>query len=513
MVADPTKAHLELLEALGHAVPRGLDIPRARRIYVNRNLRMDEIEMIGFDMDYTLALYRQRNLEALSIRCTLDKLIAQRGYPEAIRALEYDPAFAVRGLVVDRRFGNIFKADRYGHVGRVYHGKKQLSREERHRLYRLERIRLSSPRYAWIDTLFALPEAVMYGAIVDFSEEQKAGTVRYGRIWQDIRECIDEAHRDESMKRIIKSNLDDYIVRDPELAPTLHKFRSSGKRLFLLTNSAWDYTDAVMTHLLGTALPAYPTWRSFFDIVIVAGQKPAFFTERNSFVEIDTGGNIKGAHHGPFARNRIYQGGNIHEFEEYAGVRGDKILYIGDHIYGDMLRAKKSSVWRTAMILQELEDELTQVERTKEQLTRVTHLERQCIRIDSEVSYQQLLLKSLQKLAEAGGGPGADPAVEPLAAAEATLDAAKHEAKRRLDELRAALKSASEELERLDQEVDRAFNPYWGAIFREGTENSRFGEQVEDYACVYTSRVSNFLSYSPLRYFRSPRDHMPHELV
>ena len=47
MVADPSKAHLELLEALGHAVPRTLDIPRARRVYVNRNLRMDEVEMIG----------------------------------------------------------------------------------------------------------------------------------------------------------------------------------------------------------------------------------------------------------------------------------------------------------------------------------------------------------------------------------------------------------------------------------------------------------------------------------
>jgi hypothetical protein len=34
---------------------------------------------------------------------------------------------------------------------------------------------------------------------------------------------------------------------------------------------------------------------------------------------------------------------------------------------------------------------------------------------------------------------------------------------------------------------------------------------VEDYACVYTSRVSNFLSYSPMQYFRSPRASMPHE--
>ena len=511
---DPSKAHLELLEALGHAVPRTLDIPRSRRVFVNRNLRMDEIDVIGFDMDYTLALYQQKNLEALSIQCTLDKLLAKRGYPEEIRALDFDPAFAVRGLVIDRRFGNVFKADRYGHVGRVYHGRQPMSREERHRLYRLERIRLSSPRYAWIDTLFALPEAVMYAAVVDFFEKRGGAPVRYGKIWQDIRECIDEAHRDESMKRIIKGNLADYIVRDPELAPTLHKFRSSGKRLFLLTNSAWDYTDAVMNHLLGAALPAYPNWRSYFDITIVAGQKPAFFTDKNPFLEIDSTGNIKGPHSGPFARNRIYQGGNIHDFESFAGVRGDRVLYIGDHIYGDMLRAKKSSVWRTAMVLQELEAELTAVEQNKERLERVEQLERQTVRLDSEISYQQMLLKSLQKLAEAGAVTGSvDPAHEPLAQAAPTLDAAKHEAKRRLDELRAAQKSATEELMKLDHEVDRAFNPYWGAIFREGTENSRFGEQVEDYACVYTSRVSNFLAYSPLRYFRSPRDHMPHELV
>lgn len=509
MVVDPSKAHLDLLEALGQAVPRSLDIPSARRIYVNRNLRMDEVEMIGFDMDYTLALYHQSNLETLSIQCTLEKLISKRGYPEAIRTLDYDPSFAVRGLVVDRRFGNIFKADRYGHVGRVYHGRQQLSRDERHRLYRLERIRLSSPRYAWIDTLFALPEAVMYAVMIDYFEKTNPSTpVRFGKLWQDIRECIDEAHRDESMKRTIKSHLDDYIVRDPELAPTLHKFRSSGKRLFLLTNSAWDYTEAVMTHLLGaSSLPAYPNWRSFFDIVIVAGTKPAFFTDRNPFVEIDTGGHIKGPHQGPFLRNRIYQNGNIHEFETYSGVRGDRILYIGDHIYGDMLRAKKSSVWRTAMVLQELEDELTRVEDNKDKLERVAQLERQCVRIDSEISYQQMLLKSLQKLAEESGEAAAPTADGP------TVEAAKQEAKRRLDELRASLKAAADELGALDVKVDHAFNPYWGAIFREGTENSRFGEQVEDYACVYTSRVSNFLAYSPLRYFRSPRDHMPHELV
>jgi len=174
-----------------------------------------------------------------------------------------------------------------------------------------------------------------------------------------------------------------------------------------------------------------------------------------------------------------------------------------------MLRAKKSSVWRTAMILQELESELTAVEDNKDRLTKVETLERQCVRLDSEISYQQMLLKSLQKLAEGAVGDGH----EPLAHAAPTVEAAKHEAKRRLDELRAALKAAADEAGENDRVIDRAFNPFWGPIFREARENSRFGQQVEDYACVYTSRVSNFLAYSPLRYFRSPRDHMPHELV
>ena len=49
--------------------------------------------------------------------------------------------------------------------------------------------------------------------------------------------------------------------------------------------------------------------------------------------------------------------------------------------------------------------------------------------------------------------------------------------------------------------LDAGANRYWGLTFNEGSETSLFGKQVEDYACVYTSRVSNFLFYSPLQYF------------
>src|SRR5216684_5716012 len=91
------------------SLTRPLDVPRENRVYVNRNLRLDRIEMVGFDMDYTLALYNQARIEELSMRATLHKLVTAKGYPDAIRSLEYDPMLAIRGLVVDRDNGNIFK--------------------------------------------------------------------------------------------------------------------------------------------------------------------------------------------------------------------------------------------------------------------------------------------------------------------------------------------------------------------------------------------------------------------
>jgi hypothetical protein len=60
--------------------------------------------------------------------------------------------------------------------------------------------------------------------------------------------------------------------------------------------------------------------------------------------------------------------------------------------------------------------------------------------------------------------------------------------------------------------IEHGFNPHWGLMFKERAETSRFGDQVEDYACIYTSRVSNLLYTSPMQYFRARRELMPHEL-
>ncbi len=97
------------------------------------------------------------------------------------------------------------------------------------------------------------------------------------------------------------------------------------------------------------------------------------------------------------------------------------------------------------------------------------------------------------------------------ASSREALEAERRRAKTELDALRRALKEADGHIAELERGVEEGLNPYWGLTFKEGNENSRFGEQVEVYACLYTSRASNFLHYSPMQYFRSPRAVMPHE--
>ncbi|HEY2517454.1 MAG TPA: HAD-IG family 5'-nucleotidase [Polyangiaceae bacterium] len=470
-------------------------IPRTRRVFSNRNLRMAGISWVGFDMDYTLAIYDQPAMDDLSIRATVEKLV-QRGYPDFIAGIRIDTSFAVRGLLIDKRFGHILKMDRYKHVAKGYHGFRELSKEELRALYHSKKIRPATPRYHWIDTLYALSEASLYAALVE-ALEKKGYAVDYARVFTDIRESIDEAHRDGTILNAVTADLPRFVHRDENLAPTLHKFRSAGKRLFLLTNSRWSYTDKMMGYLLGGAMAEYPTWRNYFDVVIVAATKPAFFQERRPLLERHLEGDKVSPANFPLERGRIYEGGNLHDLERALGVTGDEILYVGDHIYGDILRSKKDSAWRTAMIIQELETEVVAFEACREDFERAVMIEDQRDRLEDELRFYQARYKELTSRKNGNA---------------AAAEAERVRVKRAVERIRGLMRQVDVEQTAIETRTDLRFHPYWGSLLKEGNEQSSFGAQVEEYACLYTSRVSNLLLYSPQQHFRSPRDVMAHEI-
>ncbi|MEZ4392322.1 MAG: HAD-IG family 5'-nucleotidase [Polyangiales bacterium] len=471
-------------------------LPRDRKVYVNRSLRMDRVEWVGFDMDYTLAIYKQDEIDRLSMEATVKKLV-ERGYPPVLQEARFDTSYAIRGVLIDKKLGHILKMDRYKYVGRAWHGTRELSRDERHALYHQRKIRVTAQRYHWIDTLYALPEAALYAGAVDLLDRYGLH-VEYGQLFEDIRECIDEAHRDGSIVDVIADDLPRFVARDPALAPTLHKLRSAGKKLFVLTNSRWEYTEKMMTFLLGGALPEYTSWRQYFDVVSVAAAKPAFFTEKRPILErvLDEGrSGTRPAY--SLERGKVYEGGNLKDFERLLNAFGDRILYVGDHIYGDILRSKKDSAWRTALIVQEMTAEFDAMARTEDDVARLDDLAQRRESLEDELRYSQSRLRALLRAARAGRD--GDPA-------------AQGEITRSMEGIRATLRALDVEYRALERSVDDAFHPYWGSLFKQGVELSSFGDQVEGYACLYTSRVSNLLAYSTLQHYRSPRDLMPHEL-
>jgi hypothetical protein len=54
-------------------------------------------------------------------------------------------------------------------------------------------------------------------------------------------------------------------------------------------------------------------------------------------------------------------------------------------------------------------------------------------------------------------------------------------------------------------------NRNWGLLMRAGNDKSHLARQVERYADIYTSRVSNFLFETPFVYLRAPRGTLPHD--
>jgi len=205
--------------------PRRSDPPPRRRVFTNRNLRMDSIAAVGFDMDHTLAVYNTDNFNHLSFVMAIEALIRDKGYPEEIRAIDWEPEAAIRGLVVDKKLGNLLKIDAYNHVTRARHGRKFLDRDERRKRYPRSGIRLGTTRYRVFDTLFDLPEGSLYASLVHLKETKRGLLgMNFHTLYDDIRGAVDTLHADGSLKARITADLDSYFLKDPNLLPTLRKY-------------------------------------------------------------------------------------------------------------------------------------------------------------------------------------------------------------------------------------------------------------------------------------------------
>lgn len=97
---DPSDSGIgfnDLLSSVGlkGKLKHASDLPLERKvsvydIFCNRELRLDNIVAIGFDMDYTLAQYKEPAFDQLAFDGAKEKLVRKLGYPEEVLDFQYD---------------------------------------------------------------------------------------------------------------------------------------------------------------------------------------------------------------------------------------------------------------------------------------------------------------------------------------------------------------------------------------------------------------------------------------
>ncbi len=449
-------------------------------VYVNRSLNLKQVSLIGFDMDHTLVRYDARAFEALAHGLAARALVGEKGYPEAALALAFDPELSMVGLVADKRNGNLLKLSRYGKVKLARHGLEAMDFREMKRVYQNVAVELSDPAFLPLDTLFAISTGVLYSQLVQLKADG-AELPDFATVADDVAWAVDTVHRDGSLKKAVRADLPGYVIQDPLVPSLLERYKDYGKRLMIITNSDYEYTRALLEYALDPFWKRHGSWREVFDLVITLADKPRFFEQPNRFLKIDPDTGLMSNHEGSVASG-LFQGGWFQPLQRDLGLDGREILYLGDHIYGDVVSIKKRCGWRTALVLEDLAGEIASLEAA-------AGLQRD---IDALMGRKEALEERLNRMElDRYEGRGTD---------------------------RESLDALFEESDRVNQEISgkltahRAFfNPYWGEVLRAGQEESRYAGQIEGYACIYMTKVSDLHAYSAKTYFRPRRRRLPHE--
>ena len=137
----------------------------------------------------------------------------------------------------------------------AYHGFDEISSTTRKYLYSgafNKEKSFSGSSYVNMDTLFQFVDAHLFASLIDMKdkgEHEFLDFKTYSEIYRQVRESVDLCHRDGVIKDEVAINPEKYIVLDKGLLPMLRRYRESGVKLFLLTNSLWEYTSTAMNYL------------------------------------------------------------------------------------------------------------------------------------------------------------------------------------------------------------------------------------------------------------------------
>ncbi|CAG0887191.1 unnamed protein product [Darwinula stevensoni] len=251
-------------------------------VFACNELDLRNIDVYGFDYDYTLAQYKSK-MDYVIYSLAREVLITDNKYPAAVLDAEFSPDFAIRGLHYDIVHGLLFKLDQFHQIqqGTAYRGCHRIEEKELLELYQgstcipaesIEGPQLGQPhRMVQLADLFALPAMSLLSNITTHFLSNNI-EFQPGVLFSDVEKAVRSIH--PVMHNEVKQNVEEYLDKSPELRQYLERLAAANKKLFLLTNSPHPFVDRGLSYLLGD------DWTDLFDVIICGASKPKFFSER-----------------------------------------------------------------------------------------------------------------------------------------------------------------------------------------------------------------------------------------
>lgn len=311
-------------------------------------------------------------------------------------------------------------------------------------------------------------------------------------------------HDKGSLKKQVVADISKYIKQLPDLPRLLDIMREHGKKIFLLTNSEYSYSNSVMEYLFAVPTAHGRSWQSYFDFIVVDACKPLFFSEGTFLrqLDIETGTVRIGLESDPTVKaSNIYSGGNCDLFTKLINAKGRDVLYCGDHVYGDILKSKKTRGWRTFLLVPELDKELHVWTSERDLFDQLTGLDATLANI-----YKNMDSSSSEKPDLSGLKKSIRETIHKL-----DMSYGKMGSMFRCGKFTFLLPSSQFKLEAFNIPCQEFFLMTHIIISSTGSRQTHFAYQLTQYADLYARSVVNLIYY-PLTYlFRASPTLLPHE--
>ena len=338
-----------------------------------------DVDIIGFDIDFTLLLYNKKNMMKLIYDSIGKYLINHKKYPEKIKYefnKEFVDSFSCKNIVIDYKRGNALKLRKDKSIIKCYHGRHELNKEEINSIYDNSSFPLFTKSILYTDDFylnidsFQPQNLAMFLVCVDLFDKGELKIKEYEDIITHICDAMNYNYAIKSFEDF--STFGYYfpeIYNHPELylykyncEELLDKLRKKGKKIFFATNSNYSYSHYILEKTMGE------NYHNYFDLCFYKSCKPGFFqdpkksdskcfffNDKKQISCIELSDEIyKKISEG----NKIFTGGSYvlveNYFKKMLKKKNLKCIFVGDNMIGDCEVPSKLLGWESVFIYDDI---------------------------------------------------------------------------------------------------------------------------------------------------------------